>query len=258
MTGDARADDVNATEDVLRQAASDGGVRLLELAAAELCVIGAMPGPLIDDAEWSWWINLTAAQRAAIRALVLKVLVHRGLVDSSAADVEDTEGVELPIRFPLGLILVGRTEPAFIVISSQTGGRRGTETVRMYGIADAQGLRAVLAENATGRKAPLAGMGSIYEYTLLHPGRAATLLARAVAEPTETTGLMRRHPARIIDVYWPDRGAGPAYDRVAVTQRDGQLYATHDPAVPGSGQRSGYDESGIARLLVTIFERCTG
>lgn len=159
MTGDARADDVSAMADLLRQVAADGGVRLLEFAAAELCVIGAMPGPLIDDPEWAAWTKLTEAQRAAIRALALKILIHRELVDPSAAGAaaDDTENVELPIRFPLGLILAGRTNPAFVVISSQSRGRRATETVRMYGIADAHGLRAVLAENATGRQAPWRG-----------------------------------------------------------------------------------------------------
>jgi hypothetical protein len=171
MAGDLRADDVNAMEDLLRQLADAGGVRLLELSAAELCAIGTMPGPVIDDPAWSAWNMHTAAEQVAIRIMALKVLVHRELIDLPVADgmTEDQTNIELPARFPLGVILAGRTNPAFIVVSSEARSRTIPETVRMYGIADAQGLRGVLAENATGRQAPMAAMGSIYEYTLLHP-----------------------------------------------------------------------------------------
>lgn len=171
---------------------------------------------------------------------------------------EDEANIQLPARYPLGVILAGRTNPAFIVVSSETRSTTIPETVRMYGIADANGLRSVLAENATGRQAPMAAMGSIYEYTLLRPGRAGKLLARAGSQPTEATGLTRRHPARAIDVHWPDRGTGPAHDRIEITQRSGHLHVTHSSTVHGAGQQVDCDESGIAQLLDTVFERCTG
>jgi hypothetical protein len=253
MTGDPRQADVDAAQALLDQVEHDGAVRLPALSTAELCVLGAMQATLIDEVSWSWWSGMTEAERFGLSAMALKFLVHRRLLDepeTGAIENDSTEHVALRARPLLAMILAGRTQPAFVVVRAE-GAKAAPERMRLYGIAEeGRGLRAVLAETGPG-KLPTR-LGPTYEYALVSPAEAVSSLLRWI-DRAPTGHKLGRRPPKIIDVYQPDKGSGPARDRFEV-RRSGPagLRVEHE----GSGSRGAPidgDEDSLGSILTGLF-----
>ncbi|MFE2373934.1 hypothetical protein [Streptomyces sp. NPDC059398] len=250
MTGDPRQADVEASQALLDQVEQDGAVQLPALSAAELYVLGAMQATLVDEDARSWWSDMLDAERIGLSAMALKFLVHRGLLDEpeSGAAGPIAENVDLPVRPLLAMILAGRGRPAFVVLRRE-GPMGEPERMRLYGIADeGRGLRAVLAEVATGNH--VSRFGPAYEYALISPEEAVSSLLRWVGRaPARKLG--RRLP-RVIDVYQPDKGSGPARDRIAVRVGSSGLRVEHE-GVGTAPTTTDCDDQALGRLLTDLF-----
>ncbi|WP_405944074.1 hypothetical protein OHA44_15855 [Streptomyces sp. NBC_00144] len=238
MTGDPRQADVEASQALLDQVDRDDAVQLPALSTAELCVLGAMQATLVDEDAWSWWSGKAEAERFELSAMALKFLVHRGLLaepepgpaeqdpgpgdESGASETGDAPGesVGLPVRPLLAMILAGRTQPSFIVVRRE-GAKAEPDRMRLYGIAEeGRGLRAVLAEEATGNH--VSRFGPAYKYVLASPAEAVRSLLRWVDRPPAGHRFGRR-PSKVIDVYQPNKGMGPDLDRFEVRRSSAGL-----------------------------------
>ena len=213
---DPRQADVDAVQALLDQVERDGAVQLPALSAAELGAVGAMRASLVDDQARSWWTAMAGGERATLSATALQFLVHRRLlVPPEPGAGDDAERVALEVQPLLGVILAGRTRPAFVVLRREgTGG--APDRMRLYGIADeARGLRCVLAEEATGKQ--VEGLGPGYLYVLASTAEAIRSLIRWIGRaPVRVT--TDADQASVIEVYRPDTGAGPARRRILVTR----------------------------------------
>ncbi|WP_328319027.1 hypothetical protein [Streptomyces sp. NBC_00388] len=251
MTGDPRQADVDASQALLDQVERDDAVQLPALSTAELCVLGAMQTTLVDEDAWSWWSGMAEAERFELSAMALKFLVHRGLLDepdpaqaSGAGTEENTPGesVGLPVRPLLAMILAGRTEPSFIVVRRE-GSKGGPDRMRLYGIAEeGRGLRAVLAEEATGNH--VSRFGPAYKYVLASPAEAVRSLLRWVDRAPAGHRFGRR-PSKVIDVYQPNKGSGPGLDRFEVRRSSAGLSVERN----ASGAPVACDEEALGRQL---------
>lgn len=249
---DPRQADVAAARALLDQASRDGAVQLPAMSAAELCTLGAMQASLIDEDAWNWWTGKAEAEREALSSATLKFLTHRKLLDppDPASEGPAAENVALRVRPDLGVILAGRTRPAFIVLSRE--GAEGTpRDMRLYGIADEEyGLRAVLAEEATHRNAEW--MGPAYLYLLASPAEAAMSLVRWINRPAGRT--LRRRPPKVVDVYRANVGDGPARDHIEVTREGPAGYrVTRTRAGQPAEPPADCDETGLHRLLTAVM-----
>jgi hypothetical protein len=249
VTGDPRQPDVEEAQALLDQVERDDAVRLPAVSAAELATLGALQGTLIDDDAWSWWIDMPEAERYGLAAMALKFLVHRGLVDPPGPDAGQAEGtdeVALRVRPLLAMILAGRSQPAFVAVR-RDGARSSPDRMRLYGIAEeGSGLKAVLAEEATGKHA--AGFGPGYQYALVSPAEAATSLVRWIKRSPGRLTIGRR-PVKVIDVYRPNTGAGPTLAHLKVTPASGGFRVERDgDDAPVEG-----DEDLLGRLLADLL-----
>lgn len=255
MTGDPRQSDVEGAQALLDQVERDDAVQLPAVSAAELGTLGALQAALVDDDAWSWWTGMPDAERFALSAMAMKFLIHRGLADppdpdtvrAVDTDAGDGDG-EVAVRVGplLGLILAGRLRPAFVAVR-RDGARSAPDRMRLYGIAEeGGGLRAVLAEEATGK--PAAHFGPAYQYALVSPAEAARSLVRWAKRSPGRLSLGRR-PAKLIDVYRPDTGTGPTLARLTVTPASGGFRVERDGGdAPVEG-----DEDVLGRLLADLL-----
>ena len=249
VTADPRQPDVEETQALLDQVERDDAVQLPAVSAAELGSLGALQAALVDDDAWSWWIGMPEAERFQLAAMALKFLVHRGLVDPpgpDAGEVENTDEVALRVRPLLAVILAGRLQPAFVAVR-RDGARSSPDRMLLYGIAEeGSGLRAVLAEEATGKQA--AGFGPGYQYALVSPSEAAKSLVRWIKRSPGRLTIGRR-PAKVIDVYRPNTGTGPTLTHLQVAPTSDGFRVEHDgddPPVEG-------DEDLLGRLLADLM-----
>ncbi|WP_406137388.1 hypothetical protein [Streptomyces sp. NBC_01089] len=251
MTGDPRQADVEASQALLDQVERDGAVQLPALSTAELCVLGAMQATLVDADALSWWSGMLEAERSGLSAMALKFLIHRGLLDEPAPGTADSplgENVDLPVRPLLAMILAGRGRPSFVVLRRE-GPKGEPERMRLYGIAEeGRGLRALLAEVATGNH--VSRFGPAYEYALVSPEEAVSSLLRWV-DRAPARKLGRRLP-KVIDVYQPDKGSGPARDRIEVRVDSSGLHVEHE-GVGTAPTTTDCDEKALGRLLADLF-----
>ncbi len=249
---DPRQADVAAARALLDQVDRDGAVRLPAMSTAELCTLGAMQSSLIDQDAWNWWTGKAESERDALSAATLKFLTHRKLLDPPGPGTDDpaAENVMLRVRPDLGVILAGRTRPAFIVLS-RDGANGAPRDMRLYGISDQEyGLRAVLAEEATHRQAEW--MGPAYLYLLASPAEAAMSLVRWIDRGAGRT--LRRRPPKMIDVYRGNLGSGPARDHVEVTREGPAGYrVTRTRVGQPADPPADCDETGLHRLLTAVM-----
>lgn len=209
---DLRQPDVEEVRRLLDAAERDGVVRLPELMAVDLCVLGAALQSVFDEPVWRSWLALLDSTRDKFVLDVLNGLAHRRLLGPPS-----DEGVSaLRVRAPLGLIMAARSRPAFVVVCSVGEVQRGAP--RMYGIAeDDRGLRAVLAEQVsseriglgTGHRERLDGvedrarpgdLNQIYKYALMSPGQAVHVLASWL-RPESNRGVPGATAPRRLDLY---------------------------------------------------------
>jgi hypothetical protein len=191
---DSRQQDVAAVRAALDRAATSGKTtKLAMMTAAELCALGALSHPLIDAAALSWW-DAQADQEQVSRA-AYGYLAHRKLIDPETGRISP----------PLGLILAGRSRPAFIMLSREHPAAE-PNMLHVYGIAEDPGvLRAVLVEVALPTSVEWAGPA--YEYALAGTAQAGRKLAEWAAAGKRRT----------LDLYLPGRGTILPAERIVVT-----------------------------------------
>ena len=253
MEADPRQADVYGVEGLLEQVADRGPVYPAVLPGAALCVLGAMERSLIDADVWSWWTKKSAADRAARASEVMRWLAEREMLGSPqpGADHDLPPDAALPVRPRLGVVLAGRTRPAWIAIRRE-GTSGAPDALRMYGIADQMhGLRAVLLESVSSET--FAAVGGTYAYALFSPMEAAKSLALWVASPAQRTGLMRRQPPKVIDIYLPGAGLRQPADRIEVHPNDDGLWVERQTYREPAAQRLACDEDALARLLAGVL-----
>jgi hypothetical protein len=202
---------------------------------------------------------MTQAERFELSAMALKFLVHRGLLDEpydpyapefGAIAGDSAENVTLPVRPLLAMILAGRTRPAFVVVRAEES-NAAPERMRLYGIAEeGRGLRAVLAESGPG-KLPTR-FGPAYEYALVSRAEAVNSLLRWVGRAPTSHKLGRRR-AKIIDVYQPDKGSGPARDHFEVRRNGSAGLRVQHTGSGSSGAPVDCDEDSLGHLLTVLF-----
>ena len=256
VTGDPLTSNVAMAQALMDQVERDDAVQLPAVSTAELGALGALQGALIDDDAWSWWIGKPEAERGQLAAMALKFLVHRGLVDPPDADTDQAEHTEraeradevaLRVRPLLAMILAGRLRSAFVAVR-RDGAGSSPDRMRLYGIAEeGSGLKAVLAEEATGKHA--SGFGPGYQYALVSPAEAATSLVRWVKRSPGRRLAIGRRPVKVIDVYRPNTGAGPTLSHLTVTPvSDGFRVERDSDGSPVEG-----DEDLLGRLLADLL-----
>lgn len=230
-SSESREQDAAAVRSLLAQAGTlpRGAVRLPAMSAAELCVLGALKHPLIDAETLSWWTSRTDEEE--LTRMTREFLARRGLVDRATG------------RFApaLGLILAGRTRPAFIALERDQPDA-DAERLRMYGIGERPGgLRAVLVEEA--RPGAVEWAGPAYTYGLASAESGGHALAGWVAAGTRRT----------IDFYLPGAGKKIPSERIVVSPRPpGLLVQRYSPDAPESGPLP-CDEDALTALLRGIM-----
>lgn len=228
---DARQQDVAAVRAALDRAETSGQTaKLAMLTAAELYTLGALAHPLIDASALAWW-NAQDDQEAVRRA-AYGYLAHRKLVDSATGRISP----------PLGLILAGRCNPAFIMISRENPVAE-PNMLRVYGIAEEPGvLRAVLVEAALPTSADWAG--PVYEYVLTSSAQAGHKLAEWAAAGKHRT----------LDLYLPGQGADLPAERVLVTPtRRRALRVERQTPSALTPESLPCDQEALAELLAGIM-----
>lgn len=180
---DPRRTDVAAVRMILDTPARTGKVvKLPVMGTADLCALGALGHPLLDESAISWWNAQPDREAAARRGY--DHMVRRKMIDPETRRVHPE----------LGVILAARARPAFIVvIRARPDG--GTAPGRFLGIADeTAGLHAVLGETAPpGEHKHYEELGPLYIYELASPSKAGQTLADTAAD--------RKHT--VIDIYLP-------------------------------------------------------
>lgn len=222
---DLRQPDVDETRLLLDTAERDGVALLPELMAVDLCVLGAALQAVFDEPVWRSWLALADATREGFVLDVLSGLAQRRLIDPPA----DQDVSALRVHAPLGLIMVARSRPAFVVVCSVGEVQRGAP--RMYGIAeDGRGLRAVLAEQVSAERIGLGtghrerldpvedrarpgDLNQIYKYALMLPGQAVHVLASWLHAEDGSGAIV----PRCLDLYRHREGQSLTHEQVTVT-----------------------------------------
>lgn len=226
---DPRRTDVAYIENLIDRVVETGKVaKLPVMNTLELCAIGALAHPMLDEYALAWW-NAQPDHEAAARRGYDR-MVQRNMIDPETGRVHPQ----------LGVILAGRSRPAFIVIlRGRPDG--GALPGRFLGIADeAAGLRAVLAETAP----PIVAkenedVGPLYLYELLGPLRTSRCLAEFAAGGKHVT----------IDLYLPGSEANLPAERFIVTRAFRRLRVEH--MTPGTAPRwMTCSEEALANMLL--------
>lgn len=252
MTADEPADprqaDVAAAEALLVAAARDGAALLPDLIGVDLCALGAAFQAVFDEPVWRAWVNLPDAYREQLTGDAFRGLAGRRLMDPPQS-VPEAGGRPLARIAPaLGLIMMARNQPAFLVQCAVDGEQRGAP--RMYGIAqEDMGVRAVLVERASNERigfgvqqhvvlsraedlARRDDLHQLYKYVLLSPGRSISTLASWLCDD-------RSAATRTLDLYRNSEGEGLTRIRLTANREsDGRLVVTDDDG-PIRGENAG-------------------
>jgi hypothetical protein len=226
---DDRQQDVAAVRAALDGVAAGKMAELPIMSSAELCVLGALSHPVLDAPALAWWA--AQADKEKLARLVYAVMGRRKLLDPDTGRV-------FP---PLGLILAGRSRPAFVLLTREKPAAE-PRAARMYGIADQSGVRAVLVERT--QPNPGAWTGPVYRFMLTGVESEAVALAEWVAGGKHRT----------LDLYRPGSGTTSPSERLVVNPaRRHQLSV--DWQTPGgeSEEPLACDQQGLASLAASIM-----
>lgn len=169
---DLRQPDVAAVRAILDSPAQTGQVlKMPVMATADLCALGALAHPLLDDHALAWWEAQADQEAAALRGY--DHMVRRGMIDPGNGRIHPK----------LGVILAARMRPAFIMVLRS---RPDSATLpgRFLGIADEEeGLRAVMGEVAPPEKYDrYEELGPLYIYELASAPKSSQTIAGLAAQ----------------------------------------------------------------------------
>jgi hypothetical protein len=263
-SADPRQADVAEVDRILAAVQRNDAVPLPDLIAIDLCALGGAFQAVFDEPVWRAWVNLPDGYRDELAGDAFRGLVDRRLMDPPRSEPAADGRPLARIAPPLALIMMTRSQPAFIVQCARNGEQRGAP--RMYGIAqDAVGVQAVLVERASNERVGLGvrehvvlpasedlaradDLHQLYKYLLLSPTRAVTVLASwACAD--------RPGDTRTVDVYRHRGGEQPSRSRLMVDrQPDGELVVRRDGERRASTvERSGQDmvAGEVTNMVIT-------
>lgn len=226
---DLRQPDVAAVRAILETPARTGKVlKMPVMAAADLCALGALAHPLIDEHALNWWETQPDQEAAALRGY--DHMVRRRMLEPETGRIHPE----------LGVILAARIRPAFIIVLRP---RPDADVLpgRFLGIADeAEGLRAVMGEVAPPEKHDRYDeLGPLYIYELATPQKSSQTIASLAAE--------NKH--LVIDCYLPGSGTTLPSQRFTVARSLRRLHV--ERATPSAApQRVTASEADLADLLL--------
>ena len=227
---DERQQDVAAVRRALDGVASFGtSIKLPLMTAAELFTLGALGHPMVDAGALSWWN--AHDDHETLATMTYGYLARRKLLDPETGRVAPA----------LGLILAGRSRPAFILISRNKP-TADPSPLRVYGIAEEPGgVLAVLVEGAQAKHLAWAGPG--YHYMLTGVATESRSLAEIAAGGKHRT----------FDVYRPGSGSVLPSERIVVTRtRQGLRADRQAPSQPFPAQVD-CDLDGLTGLLASVM-----
>lgn len=226
---DPRRTDVAYIENLIDRVVETGKVaKLPVMGTVELCALGALSHPLLDEYALKWWNAQPDREAAARRGY--DHMVQRNMIDPETGRIHPQ----------LGVILAARAKPAFIVVLRV---RPDGDALpgRFLGIADEiAGLRAVLSETAP----PVLSdkdkdAGPLYVYELSGPPKVSRYLAEFAAGGKHVT----------IDLYLPGSEANLPAERFIVTRAFRRLRVEH--MTPGTAPRwMTCSEEELANMLL--------
>lgn len=227
---DKRQQDVGTVRETLAKVARPGvSAELPIMSSAELYALGALSQPVLDASALAWWTSQPDQEKLA--RLAYAVMGRRKLLDPDTGRVSP----------PLGLILAGRSRPAFILLTRVKPAAE-PRAVRIYGIADESGTRAVLLERT--QPNPGAWTGPVYRFMLTGAASEAAVLAEWAAGGKHRT----------IDLYRPGSGTtGPSERLVVTPARHHQLSVDRQVPSGGPPESLACDQQGLAGLVVSIM-----
>jgi hypothetical protein len=227
---DARQRDVAAVRRALDEVAAFGrSIKLPLMTAAELFTLGALGHPMVDADALSWWN--TQPDHDTLAKLAYGYLAKRKLLDLETGRLAPS----------LGLILAGRSRPAFILVTRDNPAA-DPNPLRLYGIAEEPGVvRAVLAEGAQAKHLAWAGPG--YHYMLM----GVATESRALAE------LAAGRNYRTFDVYRPGSGSVLPSERIVVTRIRHGLRADCQTPSQAFPAQVDCDLDGLTGLLASVM-----
>ena len=229
-SSDDRQQDVAAVRRALDRVAPFGtSMELPLMTAAELFTLGALGHPVVDADALSWWNEQADHEKLAKAAR--GVLAKRRLLDPETGRLAPS----------LGVILAGRSRPAFIMIV-RNNPTAEPDPLRVYGIAEEPGgVLAVLVEGAQARH--LEWAGPQYHYMLT----GVATESRSLAEITV------RGKHRTFEVYRPGSGSVLPSERIVVTRSRHGLRA--DRQTPGQAVPVPLDcdLDGLTSLLASVM-----
>jgi hypothetical protein len=188
---DDRQQDVAAVRAALDEVAAGKMAELPIMSSAELCALGALSHPVLDASALAWWSS--QADKEKLARLAYAVMGRRKLLDPDTGRVSP----------PLGLVLAGRSRPAFVLLTRDKPAAE-PRAIRRYGIADESGTRAVLAERT--QPNPGAWTGPVYRFLLAGVEPEAAALAEWAAGGKHRT----------LDLYRPGSGTTSPSERLVV------------------------------------------
>jgi hypothetical protein len=210
MTMPARA--TEGTEKLITAAERTGGIKLAELAQAELCALRAETTSLVCERTARWWARLGDARREELGGKALDLLVARKLLrlppDANPKEIYEADQLTNEHLAPeLAIILAARTGPR-PVVTCQVAGQDALNWChpRFFGITTPAGaLRALVCEVLTEYPAGLHGrptLGTILKYALMNPERTAKMIAawaRVIPNGTPTITLFAHGSQATLD-----------------------------------------------------------
>lgn len=233
---DLRQPDVAAVRAILDTPAQTGKVlKMPVMATADLCALGALAHPLLDDHALAWWEAQPDQEATARRGY--DHMVRRHMIDPDTGRIHPE----------LGVILAARIRPAFIMV---VRARPDNDPLpgRFLGIADeTEGLHAVMGEVAPPeRHERYDELGPLYIYELASAPKSSQTIADLAAEDKHL----------VIDCYLPGSGTSLPSRRFTVSRSLRRLHV--ERAEPATAPvRLTCSETELAGLLLdTMKEAC--
>lgn len=227
---DPREADVAYTEQLLDRLAESGRIaKLPTMNTTELCALGALTWPLLDEHALRWWDAQPDREEAARRGY--DHMVRRNMIDPASGRVHPQ----------LGIIIAARSRPAFVVILRDHPDSADALPSRFLGIMDeSAGLRAVLMETVP----PIVTrinehIGPLHVYELSAPGKCARTIADFAS----------RGERLVIDVYRPGSETSLPSHRFTVTRNPRKLRVEWRTPYT-SPQQWAYSPDELAGLLL--------
>jgi hypothetical protein len=184
---------------------------------------------VVDARALAWWNMQTDHETLAKSAY--GYLAKRKLLDPDTGRLSPS----------LGLILAGRSRPAFILIRRDKPAAEPTG-LRVYGIAEeCGGVRAVLAEGTDFKHLAWAGPG--YHYLLIGVTSESRVLAEWAADGKHRT----------FDLYLPGSGSNLLSERIVVTPARRHLRVERQTPSASASASIDCDLDGLTDLLASVM-----